>query len=76
MACGKERCRCKRKPAVLHGPYYYWSRRHGGRLVQRVLSPEQAEFVREAIKNYRKVQQLLRRWEEETVKSIELRRIP
>ena len=71
LVCGKKRCRCKGNPPALHGPYYYWSRRSKGRLVQKVLSPGQAEFVRKAIKNHREIQQLLREWGEETIKNIE-----
>jgi len=71
LVCGKKRCRCKGAPPALHGPYYYWSRRSKGRLVQKVLSPKQAKFVREAIKNYREIQKLLRKWKEETAKRIE-----
>jgi len=71
LVCGKKRCRCKGDPPALHGPYNYWSRRCKGRLVQKLLSPGQAEFVRKAIKNHRKIQQLLREWEEETAKNIE-----
>jgi hypothetical protein len=74
LVCGKKRCRCKGDPPALHGPYYYWSRRSKGRLVQKVLSPGQAEFVRKAIKAYREMQQLLREWEEETAKSIKAMR--
>ena len=44
LVCGKKRCRCKGDPPALHGPYYYWSRRSKGRLVQKVLSPGQAEL--------------------------------
>ena len=72
--CGTENCRCKAQPPEPHGPYYYWSRLLGGRVVQRVLSREQAEIVGRGIENYREVRKLLRRWEEETVRSIEIPR--
>ena len=72
--CGTENCRCKAQPPEPHGPYYYWSRLVGGKVVQRVLSREQAELVARGIENYREVRALLRRWEEETVRSIEIRR--
>ena len=71
LVCGKKRCRCKGNPPALHGPYYYWSRRCKGRLVQKVLSPGQAEFVRKAIMNHREIERLLREWGEETIKNIE-----
>ncbi len=71
LACGKANCRCKARPPVLHGPYFYWSRRLDGRLVSRVLSVSQAEIVRQAIRNYRKALQLLRKWEAQTVQILE-----
>lgn len=74
--CGTENCRCKAHPPEPHGPYYYWSRLLGGKVVQRVLSQEQAEVVARGIANYREVRKLLRKWEEETIRSIEIRRRP
>ena len=43
----------------------------GGKLVHRQVSPEQAELLRLAIDNYRRVQQLLRDWELETEQLID-----
>lgn len=71
LACGKDNCRCKAQPPDLHGPYYYWSRRLDGRLVSRVLSASQAKIVGQAIRNYRKALQLLRKWEAQTVLILE-----
>lgn len=71
--CGTVNCRCKAQPPEPHGPYYYWSRLLGGKVVQRVLSREQADIVARGIANYRDVRELLRKWEEETVRSIEIR---
>lgn len=71
LICGKKNCRCKGKAPMLHGPYHYWSRRHGGRLVQRVLTTAQAKIVGRAIRNYKSIRRILLRWEQETVKVIE-----
>ena len=68
--CGRSNCRCADDPAARHGPYYEWSRREQGRLVHNIVSTEQAALVAEAIRNYRQVQELLGRWERETVKEI------
>ena len=43
----------------------------GGKLVHRQVSAEQAELLRLAIDNYRRVQQLLRDWELETERLID-----
>lgn len=53
-----------------HGPYYVWSRREGGRLVQTVVSPSQAEEIELAIRNYRKVLRLLAAWSRESARAI------
>lgn len=69
--CGKPNCRCAEDPAARHGPYFEWSRRHGGKLVHRVVTAEQARLIRQAIANHRKILNLLRQWERETVRVIE-----
>lgn len=68
MVCGTKNCRCKAQPPARHGPYYYWSRFLGGKVVQRVLSQEDAEIVARGIANYRAAKALLRNWEDETVR--------
>ena len=42
-----------------------------GKLVHRQVSAEQAALLRQAIENYRKVQALLREWEEQTERLID-----
>ena len=63
LACGKAACRCHdRKSPQLHGPYYLWIRRIGGRQVNRTLRPgPELERVRAGIENYRKFQTLFSR---------------
>jgi hypothetical protein len=61
LRCGKSPCSChdKDKPK-LHGPYYLWVRRIGGKQVNRTLKPgAELERVREGIANYRKMQALM-----------------
>ena len=70
--CGNPGCRCAHDPAARHGPYYEWSYLKGGRLHHRSLTPKQAELMRQAIANYRKTKKLLRAWEVQTQKLIEL----
>ena len=74
LPCGNPTCRCKRGPALRHGPYYYWGRRKGGRLVQMLLTPAEAEIVAQAIRNYKAILRILRQCEDETVKIIKIRR--
>ena len=60
LTCGKSECRCHdRSDAQLHGPYYLWIRRIGGRQVNRTLRPgADLERIKEGIQNYHKFQQL------------------
>ena len=70
--CGKPQCACARDPAARHGPYYEWNYMKGGKLHHTSLSPEQAKRMRRAIANYRKAKRLLRLWEAQTQRLIEL----
>jgi hypothetical protein len=69
--CGKPNCRCAQDPNARHGPYYEWGHMKGGKLVHRVVSPEQAALLRLAIANYRKAKKLMRAWESETERLID-----
>jgi hypothetical protein len=70
--CGNPRCHCATDPAARHGPYYEWSQLKAGKLRHRTLSPEQAGLMRLAIANHRKVKKLLRAWEAQTQRLIDL----
>jgi hypothetical protein len=74
LPCGNPNCRCKKDPSGRHGPYFYWGRRKGGRAVQMLLTPAEAEIVARAIRNYRTTLRTLRQCEDEIVKIIETRR--
>jgi hypothetical protein len=69
--CGRPGCRCARDQGARHGPYYEWGRMKNGRLVNRMVSPQEASLIRRAIANYRAVRRLLRAWENQTVRVIE-----
>ncbi|NOZ78701.1 MAG: hypothetical protein GXP48_05885 [Acidobacteria bacterium] len=68
--CGKKNCKCATDPTKRHGPYHEWSRRKNGKLLHKILTPEQAQLVERAISNYRQIQKLLAQWEEETASEI------
>ena len=70
--CSNPRCRCKTDPAARHGPYYEWGYLQAGKLRHRMLSPKRAALMRLAIANHRKVKKLLKDWEAQTVRLIEL----
>ena len=69
--CGKPTCRCAQDPAARHGPYYEWGHTKGGTLVHRLVSATQAEILKIAIANYRKVKKLMHAWETETERLID-----
>ena len=71
--CGRVSCRCARDQGARHGPYYEWGRMKNGRLVNRMVSPQEAVLIRRAIANYRAVRRLLRAWEVQTIHVIEAR---
>ncbi len=64
--CGKPNCRCATDPRARHGPYHEWTRREGGKLRHKIVPAEKVDLVREAIRNYRTVQELLGRWERQS----------
>ena len=70
--CGKPGCRCAHDPQARHGPYYEWGHMKGGVLVHRSLTPQQAQILQLAIGNHRKAKKLMRAWEEETERLIDL----
>ena len=61
--CGRPGCRCALDPQARHGPYYEWSRLEKGRLVHSVVSREQAQEIIQAIRDFRRIQRTLRRWQ-------------
>jgi hypothetical protein len=71
-SCDSPACRCAKDPAARHGPYYEWGHMRAGKLVHRLVSADQAEVLRRAITNYRKLKKLLRRWEAESERLIDV----
>lgn len=63
MPCGKPSCRCMGRPPQLHGPYYQWSHKIGGKTRSLRLSETQAKLARVWAENYRKLKKLLRKME-------------
>jgi hypothetical protein len=76
MRCGKPNCRGAQDPQARHGPYYEWGHTKGGKLVHRMVSPEQAGSLRLVNANYRKAKKLMRAWENETERASSMLRRP
>ena len=70
--CGKPGCRCAQDPLARHGPYYEWGHMKDGALVHRVVTPQQAALLQQAIDNHRHAKKLMRAWEEQTELLVDL----
>lgn len=68
--CGKPSCRCALHPAQRHGPYYEWNRLENGVLRHRVVSPDEAQGIRRAQRNYQRVRRLLAQWQDESLQTL------
>ena len=51
LPCGTPSCRCHADPPRLHGPYWQWSSKVGGKTVSRMLTEHQARRYREWMAN-------------------------
>jgi hypothetical protein len=58
VRCGKQGCRCHADPPVLHGPYYQWTRKVGGKTETRLLSPAQMARYASWFENARRLRTL------------------
>lgn len=74
LPCGNAACRCRKGRNYHHGPYYYWGRRKGGRLLQLLLAPAEAKIINRAIQNRKAILAALDQWEEETARWLQARR--
>ena len=59
IACGKPGCACQASPPRLHGPYYQWTRKVGGKTVTVRLSRQEAKLLEEWIANGRRLDRLI-----------------
>ena len=59
MPCGKPGCRCQAMPPQLHGPYYQWTRKLGGKTVTVRLTESEAQRIGEWIANGRQLNKIV-----------------
>jgi len=64
MPCGRPGCRCQANPPSLHGPYFQWTTKVEGKTRTVRLSPEELPLYRGWIANGRKLDQVIRDWEQ------------
>ncbi len=53
VRCGKPGCRCHASPPVLHGPYWQWTRKTGGKTITRLVPDDQLDDYRQWLGNHR-----------------------
>ena len=59
VRCGKPGCRCHADPPVLHGPYWQWTRKTGGKTITRLVPDDQLEDYRQWLDNHRRLRALV-----------------
>ncbi|MHB1493338.1 MAG: DUF6788 family protein [Thermoplasmataceae archaeon] len=59
LTCGRKKCRCHKDPEALHGPFYHWTRKVGGKSVGTWLPIEVADFLKEWISMDRKLHEIV-----------------
>ena len=59
VRCGKPGCRCHADPPVLHGPYWQWTRKTGGKTITRLVPDEQLNDYRQWLDNHRRLRALV-----------------
>jgi hypothetical protein len=67
VRCGKPGCRCHADPPVLHGPYWQWTRKVGGKTVTRLVPDEQLDDYRQWLDNHRRLRALVAELEDLTL---------
>lgn len=70
--CGKPSCGCHGDPPRLHGPYFQWTAKVGGKTVNKRLTPSEAALYSEWIRNDRQVRALLAEMREVAAKAQQL----
>jgi uncharacterized protein DUF6788 len=59
VRCGKPRCACHADPPVLHGPYWQWTRKVGGKTITRLVPDDQVADYRQWLDNDRRLRELV-----------------
>ncbi len=60
--CGKADCRCKADPPQKHGPYYQVSFTRNGKSSTQFVRKEDLAVVRQQLRNYQRLRELIDRW--------------
>jgi hypothetical protein len=70
--CGKLNCRCSHEDKKYwHGPYWIWTRKENGKTVTKTLNKDQAQFVKKAIKEMKKLNLAISKWKTISAREID-----
>jgi hypothetical protein len=59
VRCGRANCRCHADPPALHGPYWQWTRKIGGKTITRLVPGDQLDDYRQWLDNHRRLRALI-----------------
>ena len=59
VRCGRVNCRCHADPPALHGPYWQWTRKTGGKTITRLVADDQLDDYRQWLDNHRRLRALV-----------------
>ena len=76
MECGKTACQCHVDVRARHGPYYQWSWKSRGRTVSVYLDKEQAALCRQWVENNRRLERILTRMRNISLRVARLHKLP
>ena len=78
MPCGKPGCACQASPPRLHGPYYQWTRKVGGKTVTVRLTREQADLLAVWIATGRELDRIIAQMERLSLRATDrlLKKLP
>lgn len=76
MECGKPTCHCHEDPGARHGPYYQLSWKRLGRTSSVYLTKEQAALCRKWLKNNRRLERMIKRLRDLSLRVAQLYKIP
>jgi len=71
--CGSPNCKCKADPPQKHGPYYQVSFTRKGKGSTKFVKEEDLPAIREQLKNYERMKELMDRWIELSMELSNLR---
>lgn len=60
--CGSPGCQCKAQPPKKHGPYYQVSFTRKGKSSSKFVRKEDLKAIRQQLKNYQQMKELVDRW--------------